>query len=289
MNTDFCFFPCAGLGTRMGSVGEVLPKPLWPIFESTLVGAQLKYSRGLGFENYCINTHHQAEKLSAWAKEQEENISLYFERSLLGSGGCFHNIKSFNDSLDSLFIFNPDSFLILKKSDWDKFFKLAKEVDHLLIATPCKKEDPYNRLIVSEGILEKIIPPSADAPPVTYSGFGKISLKKIEEHEGISSFFDTVAIPGKAGPAVFVPEEEFEFWDFGTVESYKENIKKLISNNDSYLRKFLESASLINPAEVYKNSYKSKDDSVINFTGEKLSVEKPGIYLKIDGKVTRLE
>ncbi|PJB53459.1 MAG: nucleotidyltransferase family protein, partial [Bdellovibrio sp. CG_4_9_14_3_um_filter_39_7] len=47
---------CAGKGTRMGAIGKVLPKPLWPLFEKTLIDWQIIQMMKLGIKNIYINT-----------------------------------------------------------------------------------------------------------------------------------------------------------------------------------------------------------------------------------------
>ena len=48
MRVDECLIFSAGLGTRMGELGRILPKPAWPLFETTLLGAQIEFALELG-------------------------------------------------------------------------------------------------------------------------------------------------------------------------------------------------------------------------------------------------
>lgn len=291
MSTDACFFPCAGLGTRMGELGKLLPKPLWPFFETTLVGGQLAFAKELGFESFCINTHHQARKIDLWRSLQNEEIEAFYEETLLGSGGCFHNIKKRSKEIDNLYIFNPDSFLLMDRSDWDSFLEMARSTSQVLIAIPCNAEDSYNRLIIENNRLKEIVPPSEGAPPITYSGFGKVSLSSLDASEGASGFFKTVAIPGERGPKIFQPKKPFEFWDFGTKESYKENISKLLTGEGSLLGDFIRRSKILDSeaSPLSSDSYKSSYPSVINFTGDELGEKSPGIYLKVEEEVRKVD
>jgi NDP-sugar pyrophosphorylase family protein len=108
MNIKNCFLPCAGFGTRMGSVGKVIPKPLWPLFDSTLLELQVTYARTLGAQRSFINTHHLSELFKDIINE--EDLTDLYEKEILGSGGCFHNLKKNFPKVASINIFNPDSF-----------------------------------------------------------------------------------------------------------------------------------------------------------------------------------
>ncbi len=282
------FFPCAGFGTRMGEVGKELPKPLWPLFSSNLLEISINYARTLHLENYYINVHHKKEELVKWAGAYKFQINVSEEAEILGSGGCFHRLMRTYPQLDDLFIFNPDSILMLSKRDWENFFRLSSESKHVLIGVGCDPNDKYNRLNIKNNFLESIQPPSSKAPAITYSGFGKVSLKSIKVKEGVSGFFETVVIPGASGAVVFIAQDPYEFWDFGTLESYKENVVRLLSEEETSFKKFLVDYGHLDSSDSQKNTYASKNPGVINFTGAELTKEDPGIYLKVGNDLKRL-
>jgi mannose-1-phosphate guanylyltransferase len=261
----------------MGDLGKRIPKPLWPLFESTLLEVQSFYASHLGLKSQIINTHHLAEKFNSHFSNKN-GFSIFFEEELLGSGGCFHNLIK-NGVSGDIFIFNPDSFLILSKKDWENFFKLSKAQDQVLIAIPCKKADPYNRFVTEGTVLKEIVPPHEKAPKWTYSGFGKVSLDTLKGSSGPSGFFDTVAKLDTDSLHVFYPTEDYEFWDFGTLESYKENVFELINDASSRLGELLRESNLIDPSKVRGSSYNSDTEQVINFTGGFCGETLPGIYI----------
>ena len=43
MQLDFAYILAAGKGTRMGEIGKVVPKPLWPIYEKSLLELQVAW------------------------------------------------------------------------------------------------------------------------------------------------------------------------------------------------------------------------------------------------------
>jgi len=71
MQIDYCLILCAGIGTRMGPIGEVLPKPLWPIFESTILELQIKYAKEMGVKKIFVNGFHQAEIIKEYLEKKK--------------------------------------------------------------------------------------------------------------------------------------------------------------------------------------------------------------------------
>ena len=57
------FLPSAGFGTRMGEVGQYLAKPLWPIFEKSLLELHLLRLNSIGINQVGINVHHLHEEV----------------------------------------------------------------------------------------------------------------------------------------------------------------------------------------------------------------------------------
>ena len=48
MQIDYALILSAGLGTRMGEIGKILPKVLWPIYFKSLLELQIRYCQSLG-------------------------------------------------------------------------------------------------------------------------------------------------------------------------------------------------------------------------------------------------
>ncbi len=70
MALDHAFILCAGYGTRMGEIGKVLPKLLWPVFEKKMLELQVLYARQLGCRKIYINSHFLHEQIQAFVDEQ---------------------------------------------------------------------------------------------------------------------------------------------------------------------------------------------------------------------------
>ena len=77
MKIDSFFTLSAGLGSRMGDIGSILPKPLWPVFEKTLLELQFDFYQWLGIEKNFINTHFQAPKIHDFIKRKKLMRKFY--------------------------------------------------------------------------------------------------------------------------------------------------------------------------------------------------------------------
>lgn len=110
----------AGLGTRLRPLTNHVPKCLIPIHGRPLLDYWLELLVGNGIVEVLVNTHHFAELVndyvasSTWAK----NVTVVFEKSLLGTGGTVLANRDFfkNEPLlvahaDNLTIFDPAAFL----------------------------------------------------------------------------------------------------------------------------------------------------------------------------------
>ena len=248
MSIDAIFIPCAGKGTRMGDVGKRLPKPLWPLFDSTLIELQIRFFKKLGFEKIIINTHHLAEQFNSL-----DNVEILYEENLLGSGGSLHNLKKCYPEIQKILISNPDVFFNLSSEDWNKFIdeKNNKEFENILLSLPCKKGEAYNELIIDKKntFLNVSPPPSVDY--FTYSGVGIINLESFEYQEGESSFFKSVVNPTFNRTKVLNIGKRSQYWDFGTLDQYKDSHLAILDGEDESFRKLLEELKIFDHKQEY--------------------------------------
>ncbi len=271
----------------MGELGKSWPKPLWNLFETNLLGLQLKYIDSLGVKNIAVNTHHQHEHVIAYLEDNYPNIRVSFEDVLLGSGGGVH--KVLNDGLidksKPFGVFNSDSYLFESKASWDELLKMGYEsgANAALFMSSISREDSYNAVIYDETGKMQSIENQKDniVSPHTYSGFGIIFPEMLQESTGVSSFFSSVA-DYKSGKVLCVESRE-SLIDFGTVDIYKSLINE-ISEKKGQIFERLCSYGLLDVSKLEAHSYGSSEN-VFNFTGVKNTSS--GIKFTI-GKGSRL-
>ena len=82
----------AGAGTRMGEIGKVLPKVLWPVFECSLLELEVLYAQSLGVKNIFINSHYYTKEILEHVKENPtfKNVTILLEKEPIDIGGAVH-------------------------------------------------------------------------------------------------------------------------------------------------------------------------------------------------------
>jgi hypothetical protein len=96
MRIDYCLILSAGFGTRMRSIGTKLPKPIWPIFEKSILELQIDYARMLGAKKVYVNLHFNHNQIlnHFHNKEEYEDVHFLIEEEILDIGGGIHNLAS---------------------------------------------------------------------------------------------------------------------------------------------------------------------------------------------------
>ena len=94
-------------------------------------------------------------------------------------------------------------------------------------------------------------------------------LKQLGSVTGMSSFFDSVARLGVDQVGAFVLENDYEFWDFGTLNLYFENLERVVNEKKSSFHNFLKK-STIGLDQSKSSHYEVIRSGVYNFTGSEL-------------------
>ena len=271
MKIEECLIFSAGFGTRMGELGKILPKPVWPLFETTLMGAQIEFAMALGCRKIFVNTHHLHDKVENFLPSKyRSHVTFVFEKEILGSGGGVHNLvkKKFLKT-NKLLTLNSDAFFFISKlNDFKKIFDELLQNRCLLMGVNVYDQSSYKKMVLDKGFLVGIDNAPKGKEFLTYAGVGLINLEGLTLVRGKSNFFDSVAnFRSESVRVVSIPKSEF--WDFGTKERYKENIYKLIdaveTNRKSLFLEFLRLKGLIDLKKVGQASYNTKDRGKINF------------------------
>ena len=114
----------AGLGTRLLPLTNVMPKPLVPVCDKTLLDHQLDALAGLQINKIFANSHHLAEQVQA-AADSRPIDQVYFEETILGTGGPLARLVADGHD-DDLLVLNGD---ILHDVDLAAFVDAAKTAD----------------------------------------------------------------------------------------------------------------------------------------------------------------
>lgn len=237
MQIDYALILSAGMGTRMGEIGRIIPKVLWPIYFKTLLELQIKYCEDLGIKNIYINTHFLHYEIDSFLKNAglSDKVTMLHEETLLDSGGAIHNLAARKEVnyKGNLLLINGDQFLFFENYFWNLAKKRIESSRAVLFGIKVDKSSSYNETIIENNYLVEIKKHiDKNNNYVTYSGLGLLNLNGLKPVPGISQFFETVA-NYKLEKIDFVTPDSFEYWDFGTAEVYVKNVLKLKSLDEN--------------------------------------------------------
>lgn len=126
------FILAAGLGTRMGVLSEVLPKPAWTLNANSLLALGAASMRRHGLVRLACNAHHLPERLVEAAGPE---LEVCLEPSLLGSAGGLRH--ALGRAVDPLAVWNGDA---LAEVPWETFMaehrRRGAELSWLLVPHP---------------------------------------------------------------------------------------------------------------------------------------------------------
>lgn len=267
MALEHAFILCAGYGTRMGEIGKVLPKLLWPIFEKKMLELQVFYARSLGCKKIYINSHFLHEQIEAFVNEANwPDVCLVHEPSLLDVGGGICNVASFPEleNAEQLLILNGDQFYLFDQNFLLQASRDLGDAHALLFGIKVPLGSGYNATVVEGDRLVRIDPPTAQTSDYqTYSGVSLINLKKLRKVQGPSKFFETVA-PFKTEKVLMRTPEKAEYWDFGTTARYFQSMFRLMKvyeqNESSLFKNFCDEVGLFQKSRYFleQNAYGQK-------------------------------
>jgi mannose-1-phosphate guanylyltransferase len=83
----------AGRGTRLGRLGQTIPKVLVDVGGEPLLARQIGYLKDGGIDRIVINAHHLADQIERFVEEHplSGDIDVVFEPELLGTAGGVRN------------------------------------------------------------------------------------------------------------------------------------------------------------------------------------------------------
>lgn len=215
---DTVLILAAGFGTRMGEVGKNLPKPLWPIDQTTLLAKQIHFARNISDGDIWVNVHHCKDLMCSYLQRFFPSVKVIIEDEILGSGGAIHNLMKNAGISNNLITINSDVLYSLSESDIEKFLRPMGSARARLVSMPVDANQSYNALITENNKLVEITKPK-NVKYRTYCGLGRIHLNGLKIVEGVSPFFETVA-PYKSEKVEIDDLPSLKMKDYGTLEEY---------------------------------------------------------------------
>ena len=221
----------AGLGKRLGSITESLPKALVDVNGKTVLQRAVEKCSFYGFDDIIINVHHFADMVEDEVKRLNKmgfRISVSDERKmLLENGGGLFKAREFFDS-NPFLLYNVD---IISDLDLNNLFRLHLEKKGL--ATLAVRHRPGKRflLIDNEGQLRgwrNISTGQQILAGVEDTGLSELAFSSMHivepeifnyMHEGIYSMID-LYLKLASGHRIYTLKHDEGYWiDVGTPES----------------------------------------------------------------------
>jgi len=277
MKIDNALILCAGFGTRMGPIGEVLPKPLWPVFEKTLLELQIRFVKELGCKKIFINAHHRAQDLREFVQDLNHgDVELVFEPEILGTGGAVHSIASKLNYQGSFLYLAADQFYFFDQSYLLQALDLIKEHPVALFGLEFDKESSYAGLEIENGLLKNIIKQKV-GPGVTFSGMALVDLAQLKKSSGYSGFFESVCRYQEDEIPVVMPEGEYVDWGSGS--RYYRGMFDLLKGTPESFYKFCSKWGAFDQEKMNQGFY-GPSRSLINLTASDIDASAKAIVLK---------
>lgn len=145
-----------GKGTRLDPLTKILPKPLIPIGNKTVIELIMERFYKYGFHNFVYTLNYKKEYLKLYLKENNFPYSIDWveEEDFLGTAG---SLTLLQDKLkDTFFVANCDSLL---DADFKEILKWHKENNAAMTIIGCHNEVKihFGVLELSNGRLERIL------------------------------------------------------------------------------------------------------------------------------------
>lgn len=287
MQTDYCLILAAGFGTRMGKIGQILPKVLWPVFEKSLLELQVAFARSLGIKKIYVNLHFKGSEIESYCRNKSafEGVDFLMESpDILDVGGAIHHLASRPDVnyLGRLLVINADQFFYFDRSILESCFKKFPDAPVVLFSYWVESDQGYNALNINPqryltGITKNALLPKGSRVE-TYTGISLIDLSQLRPVPGVSSFFDSVCNFNQHLVPVLL-WENIDYWDFGTAKRYWDTTFRILktyaeNSNHPFLRFLVREKALKTwKINLRQNSYHADCAGVVNLTSAPINQE----------------
>lgn len=131
MKVDNVLILAAGKGTRMGQIGKIIPKVIWPIFNKSILELEVHYAKKFNPKKIFINLYNSKDTVLNFTKGKAifDEVEFIVEKETLDIGGAIHNLATKLDYQGNLLILNSDQFILLSEDKLVEFEATTKDAD----------------------------------------------------------------------------------------------------------------------------------------------------------------
>jgi NDP-sugar pyrophosphorylase family protein/aminoglycoside/choline kinase family phosphotransferase len=252
VNTLKTFILAAGYGERLRPLTDHIPKPLLPVLGKPVIEQVFGRLSGLPVESFGMNLHHKAGMLKEWASSSvySRQIKLFFEQTLLGTGGALKNASEFLGRSVFL-VHNAD---ILSDVNLEALVKEHLSSGNIATLAVHNHERFNNLLIDSSGMLKHVGSSGADDASIlckiAFTGISVYSPEFLSFlPEGNSSVVDAWLKAVSSGRRIGTLDYTGCYWsDIGTPQSYVSAIREALANSGETI--YVHSSADCSRAEI---------------------------------------
>lgn len=127
-----------GEGLRLRPFTYIIPKPLLPLGDSTILDHSIHCLTRNGFDEILISVNYQSKRFDKWMGDTEQHrasIRLIKEKKKLGTAGSLHLMRDFLN--DDFCLLNGDLIIKVKLDEMYQFHKEKKADITIGIAKHC--------------------------------------------------------------------------------------------------------------------------------------------------------
>lgn len=217
-----------GLGTRLKPITNIIPKPLIPINEKTILETILDQFKGIGCTKYYLSVNYKSEIIEYYLNNLEEKYDVTFlkEDKPLGTIGSVSLLKGKIDK--PFFVSNCD--IIVDQDYRDVFDYHKNNKNDITIVTAIKSfHIPYGVIETGDNGLMKGISEKPDMSYMINTGVYLLEPQLIDEIPDNTFYHITDLIEKvreKGGRVGCFPVSEKSWTDIGDWNEYMKIIRK---------------------------------------------------------------
>lgn len=222
-----------GMGSRLKPLTNVIPKPLIPLGDNTIIEEIMNRFLNVGCDKFFLSVNYKAETIKHYFEQLNHKnycIDYFQEDKPLGTAGSLYLIK---DKIKSTFFVSNCDIII--DEDYSEILKYHREQENELTIVSALKHYPiaYGTIKTQDGgVLSELI----EKPELTFqinSGMYILEPHLLEEIPE-NNFFHITAlienIQNRKGKVGVFPVSEGSWTDIGERDEYFRYISSLKSN-----------------------------------------------------------
>ncbi len=218
-----------GKGSRLDPFTTILPKPLIPIGDKTIIELIMGKFKEYGVKEFFISVYHKARMIKSYFEEQGSDTLLHYieEQKPLGTAGALKLLK--NKIQGTFLVTNCD---VIINTDYAELVKFHQQHSYgLTLVVSCRHYViPYGVCELQQGGLVKTIKEKPEYDFLISTGMYVMDTSLLDLIPD-GEVFDMIALINKARaagiPVGGFPIHEHAWADIGQWEEYQKAVAKL--------------------------------------------------------------